>query len=668
MPLTLCSNDNTFGPGAQCRNLDFTLTFQSIILYLVPDALFIIYALFRLSILYPYSSKLSNPGWLLLIPKIIITLLVVSANSAIVAFQGQTFNDRLSTVVFVSAPVSLLASVIIFEHFKTLSPSTLVITYGTLIRGLFGSVALRTGKQTGLLIQRPSLFIVMAISTTSYFALGLVELFEKRGYLKDRYKKYPIQSTSSFLSRALFIGFVPLLWSGRKTQLTYEDLTDIPEDQKVVFARQRLQTALETTSPGRAFLFRATMKAFGAPLFLPVLPRICLMLAILAQPLLVNSMVSFISSAAPISRGWALVGGYVCVYGTIPISTALYWQKVYAVTVQYRAALVGCIFQKALRLGYHEAAAVGTGAASTYMSVDVERICQGLEYTHELWASLLSIIFAIAILYSQAGWTAFLPVGVLILILGLTTVIGGNVGKQQAEWLKATDKRIKLISSVIKHFMPMKWASYEPYMERDISILREIEVDAGKAFCNLAIVLSALSNVASPLCMTVTLATYAVLAAQGHFKGVLDATRIFSIASTIFLLSAPVNFLGQQLPSILAAYASLRRIQRFLQLEDKDRQDAIDQPVSSSEDLIFEGSFSWSKEAEPALHDIKIQLPYNSLTMCIGPVASGKSTLLMSILGETLPNMRIQVSGGIAYASQDAFIFPGTVRENILCG
>jgi ABC-type transport system involved in cytochrome bd biosynthesis fused ATPase/permease subunit len=41
----------------------------------------------------------------------------------------------------------------------------------------------------------------------------------------------------------------------------------------------------------------------------------------------------------------------------------------------------------------------------------------------------------------------------------------------------------------------------------------------------------------------------------------------------------------------------------------------------------------------------------------------------MSLLGETLSsNMSGGINGPVAYAAQDAFIFPGSVRDNIVCG
>lgn len=69
--------------------------------------------------------------------------------------------------------------------------------------------------------------------------------------------------------------------------------------------------------------------------------------------------------------------------------------------MQVRAALVGAIFAKALNLSSTAAREVGQGAATTYMSVDVERVLQGFELTWELFVSVLSIGLACALLWEQ---------------------------------------------------------------------------------------------------------------------------------------------------------------------------------------------------------------------------------------------------------------------------
>lgn len=49
------------------------------------------------------------------------------------------------------------------------------------------------------------------------------------------------------MSRVLYLSLIPMLWKGRKVKLALEDLPAIPEDQKVAFARRRLEDALKNT-------------------------------------------------------------------------------------------------------------------------------------------------------------------------------------------------------------------------------------------------------------------------------------------------------------------------------------------------------------------------------------------------------------------------------------
>lgn len=67
------------------------------------------------------------------------------------------------------------------------------------------------------------------------------------------------------------------------------------------------------------------------------------------------------------------------------------------------------------------------------------------------------------------------------------------------------------------------------------------------------------------------------------------------------------------------------------------------------------------------LTNINLNCKPGELIVIVGPVGSGKSSILMSVLGELFINKgRIDVKGRVSYSNQEAWTFGGTVRENIL--
>ena len=75
------------------------------------------------------------------------------------------------------------------------------------------------------------------------------------------------------------------------------------------------------------------------------------------------------------------------------------------------------------------------------------------------------------------------------------------------------------------------------------------------------------------------------------------------------------------------------------------------------------------REDEFILKDIEFSAESQTLTVITGPVGSGKSTLLSAIAGE-ISDVRgtITFPGTLVYVPQTAWIYSGTIRENILFG
>ncbi|XP_070557454.1 ATP-binding cassette sub-family C member 8-like [Ptychodera flava] len=88
---------------------------------------------------------------------------------------------------------------------------------------------------------------------------------------------------------------------------------------------------------------------------------------------------------------------------------------------------------------------------------------------------------------------------------------------------------------------------------------------------------------------------------------------------------------------------------------------------------ISNGNFSWDSSAgRPILSDINVEIPAGKLTMIVGIVGSGKSSLLSAILGEMITTSGTVLfdreKSKVSYGAQKAWIQNATLRENIVFG
>ncbi|KAG8809950.1 hypothetical protein FRC19_004879, partial [Serendipita sp. 401] len=237
------------------------------------------------------------------------------------------------------------------------------------------------------------------------------------------------------------------------------------------------------------------------------------------------------------------------------------------------------------------------------------------------------------------------------------------------------------MSSAISQLLPIKLFAYESYIAQKADQLRDQEIVHMKKFYRLLTWAAAISNSLMSFTLLLVIGVYAAVFGRATTAGRLDVSRIFTIYATIQLLSYPFNVLGQSLPDILAAYASMKRIQSYLQFDEKgEKQNPLGYTALNAQEgktlddsVHLRGSFSWNKDGEPVLPDIDLKLPIGKLTICTGPVASGKTSLMLAILGELYPlpsslETNIPSLPRTGYTSQEAFIVPGTIQENILFG
>ena len=119
---------------------------------------------------------------------------------------------------------------------------------------------------------------------------------------------------------------------------------------------------------------------------------------------------------------------------------------------------------------------------------------------------------------------------------------------------------------------------------------------------------------------------------------------------------------------------ALGRIQKILELPETTYYGVVQSPMGIPSVAVINFSASWkgTEEAHSSnlvLHCINLTVAGAQLVAIVGPLGSGKSSLLLSLISE-LPGVsgEISLNGSSSYAAQQPWIFPGTYRDNILLG
>lgn len=160
---------------------------------------------------------------------------------------------------------------------------------------------------------------------------------------------------------------------------------------------------------------------------------------------------------------------------------------------------------------------------------------------------------------------------------------------------------------------------------------------------------------------------YALIMSYMWFGNTLNAKTIFYIM-TIFkeLKNSLGIFIPYGIGRAAEFYSSVVRIDKVLRGEELRPKLSKDEPTSKPMVEL--------KEAVVHIRDREILSGVSfktesGLTLVTGTVGSGKSSLLKALLQDyPLTSGSLVFHGRISYASQDPWLFPSSIRQNILFG
>lgn len=634
--------ENSWGPAVDScrRTFDFTLLFEQAILSILPACLFILLACLRIWQILGRKQRAKADAAAFAKQTIIVA--TFGLQLALVVLWSRDSVDRTRVSVPMAAvylfTVLLIAPLSWLEHTKTIKPSPSITSY-LLLSTVLDMAQVRTLWIMDADRRIASVFLALFASRALLFAAECLrkKLINEIDVARSPEDKYDV------ISRSFFLWVVPLIYAGYRGVLGVGDLYASPVDVSPDLLEKKLQRALlecESASPPGLFdgyknllpltrlflatprtknrLFLATARALLPRLLSPVIPRLCKVGFMVAQPILLLRLIRFLDDR-PLSPndGYGLLGAYALVYLGIAVTNAWYFHQNFKFLAAVRAGLVALVYDKTMRIS---TSAIDKSSAVTIMSADIERIVVGLKTIHDLWANIIQVALTGWLLERMTGVAVILPI-VMAAACGYGTLkISGAAGGQQVHWLKRIEKRIEVTTHTLSSMRGVKMSGLAPKLSGMIQSMRASELQAAAKFRWWqvgALVMGSMPVMINPV---LTFAVY--IAAANAESQPLDASRMFVSLSFLTIMSQPLSMLFQSGPMISSMVSCFGRISQFLETKEWDDprvnisgEDAFEMGEKEKSIKVTAGHFRWTQDAKPVLQNVNVSFPRGKLTM-----------------------------------------------------
>ncbi|XP_077324820.1 ATP-binding cassette sub-family C member 9 isoform X1 [Lithobates pipiens] len=394
--------------------------------------------------------------------------------------------------------------------------------------------------------------------------------------------------------------------------------------------------------------------------------------------------------------------------------------------INLRGALLAMIYNKILKLSTSNMSMgeMTLGQINNLVAIESNQLMWFLFLCPNLWAMPVQIIMGVILLYKLLGVSALVGAAVIVLLAPVQYFIATKLAEIQKNTLDYSTERLKKTNEILKGIKLLKLYAWENTFCSSVEETRIKELTSLRTFA-LHTSLSIFMNAAIPIAAVLaTFVTHEYVESTN-----LTPANAFASLSLFHILVTPLFLLSTVVRFAVKALVSVQKLNEFF-TSDEIRDDSMrngdspslfdacrkhpgihsrainrKQPLrfqmdtyeqtprrqvrsSDSEEAaikVIGGYFSWGTGLA-TLSNIDIQIPTGQLTMIVGQVGCGKSSLLLAILGEMqklegrvcwnnpddcFPSSDDDGSknrNSVAYAGQKPWLLNATVEENITFG
>ncbi|XP_011877731.1 PREDICTED: probable multidrug resistance-associated protein lethal(2)03659 [Vollenhovia emeryi] len=537
---------------------------------------------------------------------------------------------------------------------------------------------------------------------------------------------------ANVLSALTFSWILRIFWVGYRRDLEVTDLyTPLKEHTSGILGvkiakawekeyeayQRRLEQSTKSGSQKKVrqpSLTRVLIRCFGFHTMLyGIFMAVMEIVLRVAQPLLLGQMLRYFNTME-VDKLYA----YLCAVGVIMCSALNvfvvhpYMMGILHMGMKVRVACCSLIYRKTLRMTRTALGETTIGQAVNLLSNDVNRFDVSIIFLHYLWLGPLETIIITYVMYHliDIGVSSIIGVTSLLMFIPLQAWLGKKSSVLRLRTAIRTDERVRLTNEIISGIQAIKMYTWENPFSALIEKARRKEINVIRWASYIRGVTMSFIIFSTRMSLFITVLAYVL------FGNKITAEKVFVITAYYNSLRTTMTvFFPQGITQVAEAMVSIKRLQKFLMYDEltppaieanknnvdnakeNNKEDAkennkedvkentkedpaerkksdytvVNQPNHIEHSLSIEnGSAKWLEyEREDTLKNINIKVRPGELIAVVGQVGAGKSSLLNVILKELrLQEGSIQVNGKIAYASQEPWLFAGSVRQNILFG
>ncbi|XP_045340629.1 ATP-binding cassette sub-family C member 8 isoform X5 [Leopardus geoffroyi] len=373
------------------------------------------------------------------------------------------------------------------------------------------------------------------------------------------------------------------------------------------------------------------------------------------------------------------------------------------------------------------------GQICNLVAIDTNQLMWFFFLCPNLWAMPVQIVVGVILLYYILGVSALIGAAVIILLAPVQYFVATKLSQAQRSTLEYSNERLKQTNEMLRGIKLLKLYAWENIFCTRVEMTRRKEMTSLRAFAVYTSI-SIFMNTAIPIAaVLITFVGHVSFFKEADFS----PSVAFASLSLFHILVTPLFLLSSVVRSTVKALVSVQKLSEFLSsAEIREEQCAPREPAPQGqtnkyqavplkvvnrkhparEDCrgftaplqrlvpsadgdadnycvqIIGGFFTWTPDGIPTLSNITIRIPRGQLTMIVGQVGCGKSSLLLATLGEmqkisgavfwnsslpdetgedpspereTVADSDVRKRGPVAYASQKPWLLNATVEENI---